>query len=216
VRSRILDDARWAQVASDRFATRLFNVDLDPRLILCRGRTVDMIVRSGTSEYFSFKSLDDALMLDTDNSLIRVPCSKSAVFKSKDIGMLEKRQLMRFLQHCMDAATTGQGGEDALRFRNETGLNQGRSLARPQNKAAKGYELGASTTSQPSLEESQSFEAFLRGPCRLSQRLINSVMYAVALLPAAADKEPLTMAEGMSRVQKFLGGLGRFGKTAFL
>lgn len=185
---------------------RRFNFDLRPRLVLCRGQVVDALVRSGVSNYLQFQSLDDALFLDADGIVMRVPCSKAAVFKSKDLGMGEKRQLMRFLQYCMDATTKERAGgqADALKFRNEESLNQGRSLARPQNKKEAALD---------SVDNDADFASFLQGSCGLSPRLAAAILYAVALLP---DKQTVTVSEGMRRVQKYLAGLGRFGVTAFL
>ena len=34
--------------------------------------------------------------------LFQVPCSRSDVFSSKKVSMLEKRMLMKFLQFCLD------------------------------------------------------------------------------------------------------------------
>ena len=59
------------------------------------------------------------------------------------LSMLEKRALMQFLRLCMDADVEGSG-EDVGTL-NERSLARGRSLKRPQNKAAsssKEYVLG--------------------------------------------------------------------------
>ncbi|GBG27551.1 Rab GDP dissociation inhibitor, putative [Hondaea fermentalgiana] len=193
---------------------RRCNLDLRPRFVLCRGKVVDALVRSGVSNYLEFQSLDDALFLDTDGTVMRVPCSKAAVFKSKDLGMGEKRQLMRFLQFCMDSATVQRAGgqAEALKFRNEESLNQGRSLARPQNKREAA--LSPATNGTVAADDDDiDFADFLRTQCKLSPRLAAAILYAVALLP---DARAVSKAEGMRRVQKYLGGLGRFGVTAFL
>ncbi|CAK9000883.1 Rab proteins geranylgeranyltransferase component A (Rab escort protein homolog) (REP) [Durusdinium trenchii] len=200
----------WQSIADgDARCMRSFNIDLNARLVLCRGVMVDSLVRSGVARYLEFKPLDETYMLDVDDHVLAVPCSKAAVFKSKDLSMMEKRQLMRFLQHALDAATVdGAGGEtDAVRFRNEAHLNQGRSLARPQNKVDRGYDGVASGDMQ------QDFAAYLQEVCGLSPRLLNSIIYAVALEPQA---QGVSVDAGMRRVKEYLGALGRFGSTAFL
>jgi len=157
------------------------------------------MVRGKVSDYLEFRSLDDTFLLDVDGTVLRVPCSKAAVFKSKDLSMSEKRQLMRFLQYCMDNTT-----ETNISFKNEASLNQGRSLVRPQNKKA---------IDSPAICTDENFDMFLETSCKLSHKLRNSIMYAVGMCPNAAV---ITVSEGMSRVQRYLSGLGRFGKTAFI
>ena len=38
---------------------------------------------------------------DIENNLVLVPCSRSDVFNSKEITMIEKRLLMKILSMCM-------------------------------------------------------------------------------------------------------------------
>eukprot|EP00516_Mucochytrium_quahogii_P004595 CAMPEP_0203762076 /NCGR_PEP_ID=MMETSP0098-20131031/15033_1 /ASSEMBLY_ACC=CAM_ASM_000208 /TAXON_ID=96639 /ORGANISM=" , Strain NY0313808BC1" /LENGTH=640 /DNA_ID=CAMNT_0050656337 /DNA_START=1057 /DNA_END=2979 /DNA_ORIENTATION=- len=199
----------WATIRNDNSCTRWFNIDTSPRLVFCRGETVDMLVESGVSKYVEFKPLEDVLLLDAQDEPIQVPFSKAAVFKSKNISMGEKRQLMRFFQDTMDRATKESAGgkADAVMVRNEENLNQGRSLARPQNKPEK---------EQYELDNNSDFTAFLSGPCKLSDRLKDCIMYAVALLPKKPHPGEISTRNGMERVQRYLAGLGRFGKTAFL
>jgi len=203
VNIRVLDESLWALAQP---VLRSFNLDLSAHAVLCRGPMVEALVRSGTAKHLEFKPLEDILMLDKDDLLLRVPCSKAAVFKSKDISMAEKRHLMRFLQHCMDQSTV-QDGTKALETRNEASLNQGRALARPQNKADRGYASGSSD---------QDMTDFLTTTCNLSPKLARSILYALAFLPREPGPGELNMEAGMKLVQRHLGGLGRFGNTAFL
>jgi RAB protein geranylgeranyltransferase component A len=91
-----------------------------------------------------FKPLEGLLWYN--GVLSRVPCSKGDVFATSLLSPLEKRRLMKFLQLTLDYATAQQQQqrnvfEDdsettvAVQSLNESHLNQGRSLARPQNKA---------------------------------------------------------------------------------
>lgn len=68
--------------------------------------------------------------LGSDAPLLRVPSTKQEVFRSRDLGLAEKRFLMKFMQRCFDEAV-----EDAA-TQNENALNVGRALSRPQNKRA--------------------------------------------------------------------------------
>ena len=107
-----------------------------------------------------------------------VPCSKGDVFKNKQLGILEKRQLMKFLLFCQDRLTMdlGGGNEEAVLTKNEQdeALQPGRSLSRPQNKAKVQHDVAGF--------EERPFVEFL-AHCKLSPALQQVVLYAVALLP---------------------------------
>lgn len=79
-----------------------------------------------------------------DAPLLRVPSTKQEVFRSRDLGLAEKRVLMKFMQRCFDEAV-----EDAATL-NETSLNVGRALSRPQNKRASAERSGGSSSGRSS------------------------------------------------------------------
>jgi hypothetical protein len=60
---------------------------------------VSTLVRASLSHYVDFCLVDSLLVWsDEKGDLIKVPSSKSDVFSSSDISIVEKRLLMRFLQ----------------------------------------------------------------------------------------------------------------------
>jgi RAB protein geranylgeranyltransferase component A len=172
------------------------------------------------------KNDDDVLVLS------RVPCSKNDVFGTKLLAPMEKRRFMKFIQLSMDYATKiavaeetrqedGDGGnhgeesqmesEEEVHSLNERHLNQGRSLARPQNKAVNTDEL---QILQELIEnESMTFDDFLSQKYKLSPKLRSIVRYALAW---EIDDSSTTLAEGMTTLRKHLQALGRYGTTAFL
>ncbi|CAD5114216.1 DgyrCDS3361 [Dimorphilus gyrociliatus] len=79
---------------------RHFNLDLNPRLLFCRGDMVDLLISSDVAKYVEFKTITRILTLQ-DNEIKKVPCSRADVFSSKDISMAEKRILMKFLQNTL-------------------------------------------------------------------------------------------------------------------
>ena len=84
---------------------RSFNIDIHPKLIYCSGEMVQALVQSGVCKYLEFKSIERTLLY-IDNEFQDVPCSKSDVFKSKFISLLEKRCLMKFLQFCLSVSAS--------------------------------------------------------------------------------------------------------------
>lgn len=165
-------------------------------------------------------------------TLSRVPCSKNDVFGTKLLAPMEKRRFMKFIQLSMDYATkmsvaeeirqeNNDGGEkeedieiesqEEVHSLNERHLNQGRSLARPQNKAVDTDEL---QMLQDAIQnESMTFDEFLSQKCKLSPKLRSIVRYALAW---EIGDSSTTLAKGMTTLRKHLQALGRYGTTAFL
>ncbi len=168
---------------------------------------------------------------DETLSLFRVPCSKNDVFGTKLLAPMEKRRFMKFIQLSMDYATKvaveeeirqekGDGGdeetadvesEEEVHSLNERHLNQGRSLARPQNKTVNKSEL--QMLEEAMENESMSFDEFLSQKYKLSPKLRSIVRYALAWEIGDSNT---TLAAGMSTLRKHLQALGRYGTTAFL
>lgn len=44
--------------------SRLYNLDLAPKLLSCEGELVEILIRSGVGRYLEFKGVDDIFMLD--------------------------------------------------------------------------------------------------------------------------------------------------------
>ena len=80
--------------------SRKFNIDLTPRLLYSRGDMVELLISSNISRYTEFKSVTRVLTM-LDGNLEQVPSSRSDVFNTKKISVVEKRILMKFLTQCL-------------------------------------------------------------------------------------------------------------------
>merc|ERR1719266_945037 len=80
--------------------SRRFNIDLVPRLLFSRGEMVELLISSNISRYTEFKAVTRVLTL-LDGKLEQVPSSRSDVFNTKHISVVEKRVLMKFLTQCL-------------------------------------------------------------------------------------------------------------------
>ncbi|XP_053681235.1 rab proteins geranylgeranyltransferase component A [Anopheles nili] len=78
---------------------RRFNIDLTPKLLYARGSMVELLISSNICRYTEFRALDRVATI-WDGRIMTVPCSRSDVFISKDVNVIEKRLLMKFLQSC--------------------------------------------------------------------------------------------------------------------
>ncbi|TXG72448.1 hypothetical protein EZV62_001027 [Acer yangbiense] len=78
---------------------RKFNLDLSgPRVLFCADKSIDLMLKSGASQYVEFKSIDASFIGDGDGKLWSVPDSRATIFKDKTLSLLEKNQLMRFFK----------------------------------------------------------------------------------------------------------------------
>jgi len=80
--------------------SRKFNLDLTPRLLFARGAMVELLISSNISRYTEFKAVTRVLTL-LEGKLEQVPSSRSDVFNTKHINVVEKRVLMKFLTQCL-------------------------------------------------------------------------------------------------------------------
>ncbi|KAG8828131.1 Rab proteins geranylgeranyltransferase component A [Serendipita sp. 401] len=89
--------------------SRHYALSLSPSIVPSTGPLVDTLVGSGVARYVPFKLLDAVGLYShqgkeagsngpVNGEQVRlVPASKEDVFKSKDLGLLQKRKLMKFL-----------------------------------------------------------------------------------------------------------------------
>lgn len=63
---------------------------------------IELLITSDVARYLEFKTITQILTPKEDNSLQVVPCSRSDIFSTKSISMIEKRILMKLLTFCMD------------------------------------------------------------------------------------------------------------------
>lgn len=76
-------------------ASRRFSIDLTPKLLLSRGKLVQLLISSNICRYAEFRAVDNVCTFD--ETMKPVPCSRTDVFNSKDLTIVEKRLLMKLL-----------------------------------------------------------------------------------------------------------------------
>lgn len=157
-----------------------------------------------------------------DLSFFKVPCTKSAIFNHQKLSFLEKRQLMKFLQFCMDllkASTTTEKKANNIEknqeviWTNETSLNIGRSLKRPQN-----LDTSLTTDMLKELKESKLKPIeFLKSKFSLSDKLIGLVGFSIAFFENFSEFEKCPLEIFIQRIMKFVKSIGRYSlKNIFI
>ncbi|KAK4760813.1 hypothetical protein SAY87_005706 [Trapa incisa] len=78
---------------------RKFSLDLaGPKVLFCADKAVDAILKFGTNHYLEFKAIDASYICIEKGKLMKVPDSRSAIFKDKNLSLMEKNQLMKFFK----------------------------------------------------------------------------------------------------------------------
>ncbi|UPQ99851.1 rab GDP dissociation inhibitor protein [Chloropicon primus] len=97
-----------------------FDLACAPKLCLGAGDMIDTLIASDAHRYLEFKAVQSSTLWvanegagDHDGqeaSSFVVPASRSDIFKSKDLGPVEKRLLMRYLKSEQDSLGAGDNG----------------------------------------------------------------------------------------------------------
>ncbi|EAA07234.4 AGAP010419-PA [Anopheles gambiae str. PEST] len=90
---------------------RKFNIDLVPKLLYARGSMVELLISSNICRYAEFRALDRVATV-WDGRITTVPCSRSDVFTNKEVNVVEKRLLMKFLQSCVTYEEDSEAKEE--------------------------------------------------------------------------------------------------------
>jgi Rab proteins geranylgeranyltransferase component A len=115
--------ARVSPKGKFEFASKV-TIDLAPRCLLAAGSMINLLAQTGAGHYVSFRPLDATFLRfqqgtasgELSGTLEKVPASRSDVFQSQFLSMVEKRLLMRFLSSASpsDPKVNSAGGE--IRF----------------------------------------------------------------------------------------------------
>jgi RAB protein geranylgeranyltransferase component A len=229
-----------------RFHARHFSVETSHRLVLASGAAVDTIISSDVARYLDFKAIDSLFYIHIEGgggnsssssssssstplapplsiTIDKVPSSKGEIFSSGILHALEKRSLMKLLQHTVDRGQR-RAGHDASTL-NERDLSMGRAIRRSQNTPDAG--IGGVNEDR---DDQQPFLAYLaqqRVSTRL-QRIISHGLcfYAKPLVGSegghssgnsgGSSGQCVTKGEALDTLYRHVDSIGRYGTTPFI
>jgi len=82
-------------------ASRDYNVDLIPKLIMSTGKMVEILVKTDVTRYLEFKAVDGSFVV-AEGKIYKVPSTSGEALKSSLMGILEKRRCGKFLEFVGD------------------------------------------------------------------------------------------------------------------
>ncbi|CRK98236.1 CLUMA_CG011599, isoform A [Clunio marinus] len=81
--------------------SRRFNIDLIPKMNFCNGKLVDLLISSNICRYTEFRAVDKVLTV-LNGQMDIVPGSRADIFTKKNVSIIEKRLLMKFMNQCVE------------------------------------------------------------------------------------------------------------------
>lgn len=181
-----------------------FLIDINPRLVISQGNTIDGLITSGISQNSEFQLMDHIYIMEEDKPE-QIPCNKTEIFNSCSLKPKEKLYLTKFIQFCIDyVAKEKYGSVETL---NEHMLIHGRMLNRPQNKIE----------STLPIEEyiNKPFKLFLKEQCKLNDKLCDIIIFGIANY-IGKNGDEMNSEIGMKNINSFIKGLGVYGDLPYL
>ncbi|GFV16579.1 rab proteins geranylgeranyltransferase component A 2 [Trichonephila clavipes] len=99
VRTASLQQQEWTTSAFME-NRRKFNIDLAPKIMFARGSLVELLISSNIARYAEYQCITRVLTY-INGHIEQVPCSRADVFSTKNVTVVEKRMLMKFLNFCL-------------------------------------------------------------------------------------------------------------------
>ncbi|KAJ9172563.1 hypothetical protein P3X46_015787 [Hevea brasiliensis] len=188
----------YLDVEISSFSTQLldehsnkFNLDVSgPRLLFCADSSIDLLIKSGASQYVEFKSIDASFVGDESGKLWSVPDTRAAIFKDKSLSLMEKNRLMRFFKlvqvHMAAASDRDEGNEN--------------------QEEGKESEISEEDLESPFVE-------FLT-KMKLPSKIKSIILYAIAMADYDQDnkeqcKDLLKTKDGIARLALYQSSIGR-------
>ena len=166
---------------------------LDNNVLYSRGEMVNLLIQSKAYRYLEFRNVG-SMLTSMNSKMIPVPASRSELFQSKHVTLLEKRKMMNFIQKV----------QLLLSEKPQPGLPAGEI-----------DEKVASDSNENDLKKLcdtfESFDAFMN-----SHKLTEKLKYFISTSLCFSNPN-VSVVEGLDRLKRFMASLGKYSSSsAFL
>ncbi|XP_054786332.1 rab escort protein 1 [Prosopis cineraria] len=196
IQQSLFSDVEVVSCASEKESllrenSRKFNLDLGgPRTLFCADKSVDLLLKSGASQYIEFKGIDASFLYEANRKLVNVPDSRAAIFKDRSLTLIEKNRLMSFfklIQRHLAGSSDSYNDSDA-------------------DSRVDGYNI--------SKEDQESRFVCFMEKMRLPSKIKSILMYAIAMVDYDQENNELCddllkTKEGIERLALYSSSVGR-------
>lgn len=168
------------------------NVNLDNNVLYSRGEMVNLLIQSKAYRYLEFRNIG-SMLTSMNSKMIPVPASRSELFQSKHVTLLEKRKMMNFIQKVQlllseQPKPSDENVKDA-----------------PDSVNTNELEL------QKLFETFDTFDAYMD-----SNKLTEKLKYFISTSLCFSSPNVI-LSEGLDRLKRFMTSLGKYSSSsAFL
>ncbi|CAI2387607.1 unnamed protein product [Moneuplotes crassus] len=189
--------------------SRNFSLDLIPKVIFSKSKSVNYCLDSGVSFYLEFQNIINNFIF-LKGRFMKIPFSKSEVFMNTDLSLAEKRNLVKIINHSLHFYDKyGEKEEEEYRDQNSTHT----------------YEKDIYVTEKEDAE----FESYRDKPIaeylehhKIDSGLCYILLYALGNVNESQEKpedislEKVSTLEFFARISKYLRSIGYYGHTPML
>jgi RAB protein geranylgeranyltransferase component A len=172
---------------------RDYNLDFNPKFLYARSKATDELSNSRASSYMEFISMKK-ILIHLDNKFITVPCTKSDIFLSEDLELIEKQKLLNFILSVMKIKNQDNDVNTTIDIK-------------------KDYELDDKIYHELINNIHMNSDEFLKS--RVTPRIHNIIKYVLANLNPNIEHS-LTVDELITKIYTYLVSLQVYDNTPFL
>jgi len=166
---------------------------IDNNVLYSRGEMVNLLIQSKAYRYLEFRNIG-SMLTSMNSKMIPVPASRSELFQSKHVTLLEKRKMMNFIQKVQ-----------VLLSEQPQSVNDTNEKEASQSDDENKLEL------QKLCQSFGSFDAYMD-----SHKLTEKLKYFISTSLCFSSPD-VSLSEGLDRLKRFMASLGKYSSSsAFL
>ena len=172
---------------------RDYNLDFNPKFLYSKSKATTELSNSKASQYLEFISMKK-IFVNFDNKFLSVPCTKSEIFASNDLELIEKQKLLHFIYAIMKIKNTDKDVNTTIDIK-------------------KDYEVGGQILEDIKANLETDSHAFLK--VRFTEKLRVIIKLILANIEPN-NEEHFTLDQLIGKIHKYLISLQVYDDSPFL